>query len=89
MQYLPEETLETLLKVFRGFTMPALELIPDSTELEAAMRRSKLHTPRKQVTEVNNPILEALGFDNNCYAKGGRDVPGRPVRIPLSLLADR
>jgi acyl-[acyl-carrier-protein] desaturase len=64
MRYMPEETLETLLKVFRGFTMPALDFIPDGAQLEAAMRRTKLHTPRKQVSEVNNPVLNALGFDN-------------------------
>ena len=71
MQYLPEETLETLLKVFRGFTMPALDFIPDTALLEAAMRRTKLHTPRKQVTEVNNPILNALGFDNKRALERG------------------
>lgn len=64
MEHFPQETCETLLAVFNGFTMPALHLIPDSADLEAAMRRTKLHTPRKQVTEVNNPVLNALGYDN-------------------------
>jgi acyl-[acyl-carrier-protein] desaturase len=64
MRYLPDETLETLLKVFRGFTMPALDLIPDSQLLEDAMKRTLLHTPRKQVVQVNNPILDALGLEN-------------------------
>lgn len=64
MLHFPQETCETLLKVFNGFTMPALDLIPDAANLEAAMRRTKLHTPRNQVTEVNNPVLNALGFDN-------------------------
>jgi acyl-[acyl-carrier-protein] desaturase len=64
MRYLPLETSEMLLKVFSGFTMPALHLIPDASKLEEAMRRTKLHTPRNQVTEVNNPILNALGYDN-------------------------
>lgn len=71
MQYLPEETLETLLKVFRGFTMPALDFIPDTALLEAAMRRTKLHTPRKQVTEVNNPIINALGLENKRALERG------------------
>lgn len=64
MRYLPLETSEMLLKVFSGFTMPALHLIPDADKLEEAMRRTKLHTPRNQVTEVNNPILNALGYTN-------------------------
>ena len=71
LRYLPDETLETLLKVFRGFTMPALDLIPDSQALEDAMKRTLLHTPRKQVTEVNNPILEALGLDNKRALERG------------------
>lgn len=64
MRYLPLETSEMLLRVFSGFTMPALHLIPDASKLEEAMRRTKLHTPRNQVTEVNNPILNALGYTN-------------------------
>lgn len=63
-RYQPEQMLDALVKVFRGFTMPATDLIPNSVDLEAAMRATKLHTPRKQITEVNNPILNALGVDN-------------------------
>src|SRR6478609_5767978 len=64
MRYFPNETQEMLLRVFNGFTMPALHLIPDAADLEAAMRRTRLHTPRNQITEVNNPILNALGITN-------------------------
>jgi acyl-[acyl-carrier-protein] desaturase len=64
MRYFPTETQEMLLRVFNGFTMPALHLIPDAADLEAAMRRTRLHTPRNQVTDVNNPILNALGLTN-------------------------
>lgn len=71
LQYLPDETLETILKVFRGFTMPALDLIPDSDMLKDAMRRTLLHTPRKQVMHVNNPILEALGLENKRALERG------------------
>lgn len=71
LQYLPDETLETLLKVFRGFTMPALDFIPDASLLEEAMQRTKIHTPRKQVTEVNNPILDALGLDGKRALERG------------------
>lgn len=64
LRYLPEETLETLLKVFNGFTMPALTLIPNGSELAEAMARTLLHTPLKQVRNVNNPILDSLGLQN-------------------------
>lgn len=71
LKYQPEATLETLLKVFRGFTMPALDFIPNSKQLEEAMRRTLLHTPRKQVKEVNNPILDALGLENKRAIERG------------------
>jgi acyl-[acyl-carrier-protein] desaturase len=64
LRYLPHDTLDTLLKVFNGFTMPALSLIPDASELAAAMERTLLHTPLKHGRNVNNPILEALGLKN-------------------------
>ena len=64
MRYLPHETLDTLLKVLNGFTMPALYLIPNASELAAAMERTQHHTARKQIRHVNSPILDALGFDN-------------------------
>ena len=64
LKYLPHDTLDTLLKVFNGFTMPALYLIPNGSELAAAMERTLLHTPLKQGRNVNNPVLDSLGFKN-------------------------
>jgi acyl-[acyl-carrier-protein] desaturase len=64
VRYLPNEALDTLLKTLNGFTMPALYLIPNASELAGAMERTLLHTPRKQIRSVNNPILDSLGFDN-------------------------
>ena len=64
MTYFPTETQEMLLRVFNGFTMPAITLIPNAVDLEAAMRRTRLHTPRNQITDVNNPVLNALGYEN-------------------------
>ncbi len=63
-KYLPHETLDTMLKVFNGFTMPALHILPDASELAAAMQRTLLHTPLKQGRLVNNPVLDAMGLKN-------------------------
>jgi acyl-[acyl-carrier-protein] desaturase len=63
MKYMPQETLETLLKVFNGFRMPAQYLIPDTSELAGALERTLLYTPLKYGRNVQNPVLEALGFD--------------------------
>ena len=64
LRYLPHETLDMLLTVFNGFTMPALSLIPDGSELAAAMERTLIHTPLKHARLVSNPILDALGLKN-------------------------
>ncbi len=63
-RYLPYDAFETLLRVLSGFRMPALELIPNGSELIEAMYRTKLHTPLKQGRYVSNPILDSLGLDN-------------------------
>ncbi len=64
LRYMPQETLDYLSRVFNGFTMPAIELIPNGSELAEAMHRTLLHTPLKQVRSVDNPILESLGLKN-------------------------
>ena len=64
MRYLPHETLDTMLKVFNGFTMPALHILPNASDLAAAMQRTLLHTPLKQGRQVNNPVLDSMGLKN-------------------------
>jgi acyl-[acyl-carrier-protein] desaturase len=64
LRHLPHDTLDMLLRVFNGFTMPALSLIPDASALAAAMERTRIHTPLKHARHVGNPILEALGLKN-------------------------
>ncbi len=64
LRYLPHDTLDTLLRVFNGFTMPALSLIPDASQLAAAMERTLIHTPLKHGRNVTNPILDSLGLKN-------------------------
>lgn len=63
-KYLPEEALDMVWKVLGGFNMPALYLIPDASEMKAALERTRLYTPLKHGRSVANPILEKLGLDN-------------------------
>ena len=63
-KYLPAETLDMILKVFNGFSMPALYLIPNADDLKAALERTKMYTPLKHGRSVANPILDVLGLDN-------------------------
>lgn len=62
-RYQPEQMLEALVRVFKGFKMPAIDLIPNSVDLEKAMRQTELHNPRNQLKQVNNHVLDALGFE--------------------------
>lgn len=63
LRYLPHDSLDMLLRVFNGFTMPALSLIPDASAL-AAMERTRIHAPLTHARNVSNPILDALGLKN-------------------------
>jgi len=63
-KYKPAETLDMIFKVVSGFTMPALYLIPNESEMRAALERTRLYTPLKHGRSVANPVLDALGFDN-------------------------
>lgn len=63
-KYLPEETLDMIFRVFNGFSMPALYLIPNESEMKDALQRTKLYTPLKHGRSVANPVLDALGFEN-------------------------
>ncbi len=51
-------------RVFAGFNMPALYLIPNASEMMAALERTRLYTPLKHGRSVANPILDLLGLDN-------------------------
>ncbi|GAC1643312.1 MAG: hypothetical protein NVS4B8_13190 [Herpetosiphon sp.] len=63
-KYLPEETLDMIFRVLNGFNMPALYLLPNESEMKAALERTRLYTPLKHGRSVANPILDLLGFDN-------------------------
>jgi acyl-[acyl-carrier-protein] desaturase len=63
-KYLPADTLDMISKVFAGFNMPALYLIPNASEMMGALERTRLYTPLKHGRSVANPVLDALGFDN-------------------------
>lgn len=63
-RYFPYETLDMVLRVLKGFSMPALHILPDEDKLKAALERTQLYTPLKHGRSVANPVLDALGFDN-------------------------
>lgn len=64
LRYLPQETLDTLQRVFDNFRTPALRLLPDPAQLTEALERTMLYTPLKYVRNVRNVVLDALGFES-------------------------
>ncbi len=64
LRYLPQETLDTLHRVIDNFRTPALNLLPDPSQLTEALERTMLYTPLKYVRNVRNVVLDALGFES-------------------------
>jgi acyl-[acyl-carrier-protein] desaturase len=65
LTYLPDQAFETAEKVFRGFKMPALRLIPNAREFLRTTVKVGLQSKQKYKLHVYNPILEALGLEDD------------------------
>ncbi len=66
IRYFPSQAFETLLKVFEGFHMPALGLIPNGREFLRAVRRSSIYSGPIHREHVHNPVLKSLGLDSHA-----------------------
>ncbi|HLF29364.1 MAG TPA: acyl-ACP desaturase [Anaerolineae bacterium] len=65
LKYLPEKTLDLMEKVFRGFQMPSLRLIPNARDFIRAVAKTRLHTAERHLKFIHNPILKSLGLEDN------------------------
>lgn len=65
LRYFPSLTFETLTKVFEGFEMPSLRLIPNARHFLRAVRRTDFYGSEIHREKVHNPVLKALGLDDN------------------------
>ena len=63
IKYFPSRTFETLTKVFAGFEMPSLRLIPNARAFLLAVRRTTLYSGTIHREKVHNPVLKALGLE--------------------------
>lgn len=66
LRYFPEETLDQMQEVFSGFNMPSLRLIPNRRNFIRAVIRTKLHTGDNHKTMIHNPVLKALGLEDDA-----------------------
>ena len=90
IKYFPSLAFETLNKVFLGFEMPALRVIPNARLYLRAVLRTKIYNEEIHREKVHNPVLKALGLeDNDAFEKAvqsARQLPDNlgPDGITLS-----
>ncbi len=63
LKYYPERTIDDLLFVMKEFQMPAVDVIPNWSDVAENILKLGINNARIFVKDVRNPILEALGFE--------------------------
>jgi len=66
LKYLPEKTLDQMQKVFEGFVMPSLRLIPNARDFIRAVAKTRFYPGAKHRQFVHNPILQSLGLEDDA-----------------------
>lgn len=64
LKYDTANTLDDILHVFKNFSMPARDFLYNWTEFEDVVAKAGIYGPREHVKDVQNPILNALGYQN-------------------------
>lgn len=77
LQYEPAETLEDIAHILKSFSMPAQNFLYNWTEFEEVVARTGIYGPREHVKDVQNPILNALGYTNR------RDLERAALRLRI------
>lgn len=65
IKYFPAQTFEILVRVVRGFKMPALHLIPNVRTYIRAVRQADFYSPEIHEQEIYQPILRAIGLESH------------------------
>jgi len=81
IKYFPSQTFEVLSKVFAGFEMPAMRLIPDARAFLRAVRHTDLYSNVLYREKVYNPVLKVLGLE-------GQEAFEKAVQSARQLPAD-
>jgi len=94
IKYFPSDAFETLKKVFDGFQMPSLSLIPNARHFLRAVNRTNFYSGPIHREKVHNFVLKALGLeDNDAFEKAvqfARNLPENlgPDSVTLSRLGE-
>lgn len=78
LKYDTADTLDDILYVFKTFAMPAKDFLYNWTEFEEVVAKAGIYGPREHVKDVQNPILNALGYQNR------RDLERAALRMRLA-----
>lgn len=78
LKYEPVETLEDIAHVLKSFTMPARDFLWNWPEFEELVAQAGIYGPREHVKDVQNPILNALGYANR------REVERAALRLRIA-----
>ena len=64
LKYDTAATLDDMSLVFKSFAMPARDFLRNWHEFEDVVAKAGIYGPREHVRDVQNPILNALGYAN-------------------------
>ncbi len=64
LKYDTAATLDDMCHVFKSFSMPARDFLYNWAEFEDVVAKAGIYGPREHIRDVQNPILNALGYDN-------------------------
>ncbi len=64
LKYELAATLDDMCLIFKSFAMPAQNFLWNWKEFEEIVARAGIYGPREHVRDVQNPILNALGYAN-------------------------
>lgn len=78
LKYDTANTLDDIAHVLKTFAMPARNFLSNWSEFEETVAKAGIYGPREHVQDVQNPILNALGYTNR------RDVERAALRMRIA-----
>lgn len=64
LKYDTANTLDDICHVLKSFAMPARNFLYNWNEFEDVVAKAGIYGPREHIKDVQNPILNALGYEN-------------------------
>ncbi|CAN5196468.1 hypothetical protein BH11PAT4_BH11PAT4_8930 [soil metagenome] len=71
LYYFPAETVESIVKVIRHFTMPAGDIIPGYDHFSKVVSKAAVYGPRQHTKDVIRVVLDQLGIESVKDLEGG------------------